>query len=385
MPTIRPYKIIDDEYVDQTSYTIDLELPTSGILSTLMLTVKARTETTGVCPSPWLKYLISSVSVNQAGQAFLNAAPPEAFQTDMYYKTGKMARRGMTHGVVSPRSEITEQVPILFGEHINDLEHTVDLSRMNDPKLSITYDLEATGPTGETVWDTDYKPRFTVVAHLIQGTGIPASKGYHSLRQIESYNPTNSQVKKLELKGARPIKRLYCAHDMDNPYYGFIHSLDQARLYGDNEAWVPFLMKCDDWQDLIRDIYGLCEVKADVYYIMGGYVVDSCVDRRVYMKGALPDDKEHRLIMYGGSGRTTMTEIIKHDGTAPAPVLHGRYNFAGICPWSTQVIDFKKMLGMEHLDPREHAPVYLELTHTSSATDRGNPVNIYIEDLATTY
>lgn len=90
MPTIRPYKVVDDEYESQSSYTIDLDLPRAGILSSLDLMVKARTATSGADPSPWIKYLISSVSVNQAGQAFLASAPPEAFEADYYYKSQRV-------------------------------------------------------------------------------------------------------------------------------------------------------------------------------------------------------------------------------------------------------------------------------------------------------
>ena len=176
MPTIRPYKIIDDEYVDQESYTIDLDLPTSGILSSLMLMVKARTTTTGNCPGPWINRLISSVSVNQAGQAFLNAAPPEAFEADYYYKTGKMPRRGYetmgAHG-----TEIVEEVPILFGDHLNDLEHTIDLSKLNDPKLSVTYDLAATSHNDDDVWDTTYKPRAYSSSASDSGSRHPRVEG----------------------------------------------------------------------------------------------------------------------------------------------------------------------------------------------------------------
>ena len=382
LAAIRPYKIIDDEYTEQSKYTIDLDLPTSGILSTLMLMVKARTATTGVVAGPWIKYLISSVSLNQAGQAFLNAAPPEAFQADAYYKTGRMARRGY-QVMGGAASEVIEEVPILFGEGVNDLEHTIDLSKLNDPKLSVTYDLATTGPTGETCWATGYYPRFTVIAHLLQGAGIPASKGYHSLRQIESYTPADSEKHKLELKGARPIRRIYCALDLDNPCYGWIHSLDEVLLHGDNMQWVPFDMMCDDWQELIRDLFGLCEVKAEVYYAKGGYVVDTCVDRRMHLDINSPYDEANIYRAYGGSGRTiALKQTVIADGTHPEDVARLTYDFAGICPWSIQPIDMPKMLGMDHLDPTEHAPVYLELDHVSNASDIGGPVKIYIEDLA---
>jgi len=381
MPTIRPYKIIDDEYAEQSSYTIDLDLPTKGILSSLMLMVKARTTTTGHSPSPWIKYLISSVSVNQAGQAFLNAAPPEVFQADAWYKTGKMPRRGF-QWMGGAASEIIEEVPILFGDKLNDLEHTIDLSKLNDPKLSVTYNLAATGPMGETVWDTSYYPRFTVIAHLLQGEGIPASKGYQSLRQIEQYTPSDSEVHKLELKGTRPIKKLYLQFDLKNIVYSWIHSLDQVRIQGDNEAYVPFLMKYDDWYELIRDIYGLCEVDHHTFYALTARYVDMCVDHRVSWNCWTPDTQTVRPYAIGGSGRHYVLRVVTNSsGAESTTVLQLQGHYVGYTPWSTGVIDFEKMLNMEHLDPTDHAPVFLELEHTSNAATIGGPVKIHVSDL----
>jgi len=380
-PTIRPYKIIDDEYVDQESYTIDLDLPTSGILSSLMLMVKARTEDTGDVPGPWIKYLISSVSVNQAGQAFLNSAPPEMFQADYYYKTGKMPRRGY-QVAGGAGGEIIEEVPILFGEGLNDMEHTIDLAKLNDPKLSVTYDLAATGPDGGTCWDTDYKPRFSVIAYLLQGAGIPASKGYQSLRQIESYTPSNSEEKKIELKGHRPIKRLYAQLDIKAVTYGWIHSLDEVKLWGENEAYVPFDMKCDDWQEVIRDIYGLCEVDGMVYYAGNGKGIDTMVDHRVNYSLVVHDDYDVVGMFYSGSGRGGKVQFRTiADGGVPAGTKIIMFRFVGYTPWSVQLIDMEKMLGMEYLDPTEHAPIYLELDHVSNAAAIGGPVKIHIVDL----
>lgn len=381
MPTIRPYKIIDDEYVDQESYTIDLDLPTSGILSSLMLMVKARTDAEGLCPIPWIKYLISSISVNQAGQAFLNAAPPEVFQADHYYKTGRMPRRGY-EVMGGAAGEIIEEVPILFGEKLNDLEHTIDLAKLNDPKLSVTYDLASTSPQGWDIWDTTYKPRFTVIAHLIQGAGIPASKGYHSLRQIESYTPTDSQAKKIELKGARPIRRIYPQFDMKLMYYGWVHSLDTIKLWGDNEAWTPFIQKVNDWYELIRDIFGLCTVTGYSWYAMHGNYVDTGVDKRVMLSIFNDETVLEAAFARAGSGRMTGLNVItRSTGASYADPIRIMYNFKGYTPMSIGVIDMPKMLGMDYLDPTDRAPVYLELDHRSDASGPGGPVRIHIEDL----
>ena len=381
MATIRSHKVVDDEYTEQTSYTIDLDLPSSGILSSLKLAVKARTTTTGLGAGPWIKYLVSSISVNQAGQAFLNAAPPAAFQADAYYKTGKMARRGYLVGAAAA-AEIEEDVPILFVEHLTDMDNTIDLGKLNDPKVSVTYNLATTGPLGETIWDTSWYPRFTVIANLLQGEGIPVSKGYQSLRQIESYTPAASEIRKIELKGKRPIKRIYAAHDPVNCQYGWTHSLSEVKLYGDNEAWVPFLKTCKDWQEYIRDIYGLCNVKAFVIYSGNGATIDTCVDRRVNLSVVCHNSYDVIGMFYSGSGRTGKAQYRTiADGGVPAGPYYGMNDFTGYCPWSIHPIDMEKMLGMEYLDPTQHTPLYLELTHSSSGLTAGGPVRIYVEDL----
>lgn len=381
MPPIRPKVLVDQEYVSQTKYTLDLDLPTTGLLSSLFLKTKAKTVLTGDCPSPWLKYLISSISVNQAGQAALNAAPPEAFQADYFYKTGKMPIRGYQQ----PGGDVAivdEVVPILFGEKVDDPEYYVDLSKLNDPKLSVTYDLAETDHVASTIWDTGYFPRFTVLANLFQEGEVPASKGYYSLRQIEGYTPSNSQKKKVELKGTRPIKRLYVQNDKLDPSVELLHLVDRARLWGSNEAWIPFDLETIPWEDLIQELFGLCNVKATVGYAKGGQSLDACIDRQIFW-----DAKHHGVTPYiyratVGAGRKAYLYCFKiEDGSADTTARVVDFNFTGLLPWSIAPVDMPGMLGIDHLDPTDHAPIFLELWHAVNAGDYSAPMKIHIEDL----
>ena len=381
MPTIRPKIIVDKEYVSQTKYTIDLDLPATGLLSTLFLKTTAKTVLTGDCPSPWIKYLISSISVNQGGQAALNAAPPEAFQADYYYKTRKMPQRGYQRpgGVGAIIDEVT---PILFGEKVDDLDHYIDLSDFSDPKLSVTYDLAKTDHVGSTIWDTGYYPRFTVLTDLLQGPGIPASKGYYSLRQIEGYTPANSQKKLVELKGKRPIKRVYVQLDRLDCAWELLHLVDRARIWGSNESWIPFDLETLAWEELIRELYGLCQVKACVIYVKGGQTFDSCVDREISWKVKSSANEDALFRAYGTAGRKgyLMCRLISTGG-ADTTVRQVDYDFTGLLPWSIAPIDMPGMLGIDHLDPTVNAPVFLELDHPVNAGDYVAPMKIHIEDL----
>lgn len=381
MATIRPRKVVDDEYVSQTSYTIDLDLPTTGLLSTLFLKVRAKTVLTGDCPSPWLKYLISSISVNQAGQAALNAAPPEVFQADYYYKTGKMPKRGYQrpHGV---EAEVFEDVPILFGEKVDDPEYYIDLSKVDDPKLSVTYDLAEKDHKGNTIWDTTYYPRFTILTNLFQGPEIPASKGYYSLRQIESYTPVNNQKKYVELKGARPVKRLYIQYDGLDPSEELLHLVDRARIWGANEAWIPFDLEIEPWEDLIREMYGICEVAAVVSYAKGGNTLDMCVDKSLGGVVEVMQTLDRIAELKDAAGRrATFLLFVPSTGLASTDIVQVEYMLSGLLPWSVGIIDMPKMLGLDHLDPTENTPVFLELDHTVNAGDYAAPMRIHISDL----
>lgn len=383
MVKVRPKVVVDAKYESQTSYTINLDLPETGKLSTLFLKVAAKTTSTGNCPSPWMKYLISSISVNQAGQAALNAAPPEVFAADYYYKTGKMPQMGYQRpGGVPQRVE--EIIPIMFGEKINDFNHYIDLGKLADPKLSVTYNLAETDHAGSTVWDTSYYPRFTVLTNLFQGAGLSPSKGYHSLRQSELYTPANSEKHLLELKGQRPIKRLYHQYDATDPNETIIHMIDRIRITGKNEEWIPFDITVWEYTELIRNLYGICEIDALVSYAKGGQYLDLAMD--MYLGGTvrLPATQlVHSLIQDASGRRGTLKYTTRSSGANSTAAVGAEYNLKGLAPWSVYPIDMPKMLEIDYLDPNENSPVFLEVTHNAGAGGYSAPSRIHTLDLVT--
>ena len=382
-PIIRPRVVVDEEYVEQTSHTIDLDLPTTGKLSTLWLICKARTSDTPTANEPFMKYLINSISVNQAGQDALNAARPQAFAASYYYKTGRMPKMG-TKPFTDDVADIEEVIPILFGQKIVDSDYYIDLAKLNDPKLSVTYDLEKTGIQAGTLWDTAYYPRFSVIADLFEETALPAAKGYYSLRQYEQYTPSNSQEKKIELKGRRPIKRILLERTHSTEDYEWYHNLDRIKIWGSNEAWVPFTMKARHWMNLIREKFGICEAQGQLYYAYDNKFTDCIVADRLGYDIIQADSTSYVSTMHGGSGaKSVLGHILISDGTHGAHnLLSVFFRYTGVLPWSIGVLDFEKMMGMEHLDPTEKAPIYLELDHTATGGDYVDDVRVNIEDLA---
>lgn len=386
MVHIRPRVVVDNEYVSQTRYTIDLDLPTSGRVSTLYLIVRARKDATGILNMPFMRYLISSVSINQAGQAALNAARPEAFQASYYYKTRRFPRIGWRYWS-SALYDVEEVIPILFGNKIDDLEHYIDFSKLSDPKLSVTYDTATKGATTAgrtaTLWNTTYYPQFTVIANFIEGEGIPGNRGYYSLRQIESFTPVNSQVKKVELKGARPIKRLMLQHDHTTLDYEIRRSLDNIRIYGDNEAWVPYDMDAERWKNVVRNAFGVGQATGRLQLACDDRIMDHIFSEREDLDVKTADSAEYQSSVQGGSGlKTVLTHVLISSGAYGAHnTLPIYFNFKGLFPWCIAPIDFPKMLDRDHLDPTEHAPVYLELKYLSNAATYAGTNRVYIEDL----
>lgn len=383
MPSIRPKIIVDKKYEPQTKYTLPLDLPTTGRVSTLFLKVAAKTLTTGDCPSPWLKYLISSISVNQAGQAALNAAPPEVFQADYYYKTGNMPQRGYQRPGGDP-TLIEEVIPILFGEKEDDMEHYIDLATLDDPKLSVAYDLAETDHAASTIWDTSYYPRFSVIANLLEGPEIPASLGYYSLRQIEGYTPGNSEKKYVELKSGRPIKRLYIQYDALDCNEELLHLVDRVRVWGANEAYIPLDLEIWPFEELIRTLYGICETMCVVPYMKGGQTMDIVIGKSLGCSVQIAQTNDRTAVIRDASGRrATFILFATSGGTTSTDTVQGELTLKGLLPWSIAPIDMPKMIGLDHLDPTVHAPVFLELDHAVNAGDYSAPMKIHVEDLVT--
>lgn len=375
--------VADDVYTSQSSYTLDIELPAKGILSTLWLIVKAKTLATDAgVPSPFMKYLISSLSVNEGGAAFLNAAPPTAFQADYYYKTGKFPHLGYRRWEAV--GDVLEVIPILFGNHERDFEHTIDLSRLSDPKLSVTYDTATKAMGLYDLWDTSEYPNFTVIADFMEGVGVPASKGYHSLRQMETYTPVNDEVHLFELKGNRPIKTIYIHPDEPEPSFAMRQGIDRIRLHGDNEAWIPFDMTSERFKDYIKALYGTCKVSTQIQYIRSTWSQDAIVEEFDYRAYNEFNTLSQRLFAYGGSGRGFTPRWIDIGAGTPADAQVGPafYHVEGIAPWSVYPFEMKKLINMDYLDPMEHSPAYLELTHADNVTTTmAGPQRIIIEDL----
>lgn len=381
MATIRPRVVADAVYKSQASYTIDIDLPTSGILSTLWLIARMQTEADGSYGAPFLRNLISSISLNQAGQNALNAARPNHFAADYYYKTGMMPRMGQRW--MGDDGEIEEVVPILLGDHPRDLEHTIDLSKLSDPQLSVTYDTAGTDISGVSIWDEGEYPNFTVIADLIEGAGIPVSKGYQSLRQVETYNPANSEIHKLELKGERPIKTIYIQGDHPGCGYRMNQYVDKLRIHGENESWVPFSMTFERFKDYLQMLYGNCKVNYEQIDFKTDAVLDTVVEERLMTEIELKNTQTIQGYVYGGSGRNAATMMITMStGAQTATPQWGYYHGVGLAPWSVYAIDFKKLMNMDYLDPTVHKPVYLELEHTSNAaTTQPGPMRLAVLDL----
>lgn len=384
MGTIRPYKVVEDRYESQASYTIDIDLPDKGRFSYMNLLVKMNQETDGQGGGPWAKTMISNVNINEGGSSHLNGAPPEAFQADFWYKTGRVWREGR-HKWQSALDEVISSIPIMFGESIDDPNYGVDLAKMSDPTLSVTYNTGATGLDGETPFEAGYYPRFTPILYLQEGVW-PALQGYQSLRQIDSYTPANSEEHKTELKGGRPIKRVYAQLDLAEPLYEWGHSLTKGMLWADNKKYKPFEFKTFNWMQVIRDCFGMCKFPVDIYYALHNNELDCIVGSPISIEGhawwpmtatdmALSSGRSWAPMVYDISGATYLTATV-------VPI--SAYT-TGYIPWDMLVIDSEKMLGMEWLDPTEKAPMYLELDHVSTAADIGGPVNVHLCDKAVQY
>ncbi|GAH73016.1 unnamed protein product, partial [marine sediment metagenome] len=99
-------------------------------------------------------------------------------------------------------------VPINFGRRQRDTEYAIDLSRLIDPKLKITWDCTITDPyTGGGFHSTTPVAQLTVITHTVRDLAVPP-KGYIKTSQVKEYGIAASTIEDVKFPLGNPYRRI---------------------------------------------------------------------------------------------------------------------------------------------------------------------------------
>lgn len=183
---------------DSTTYR--LELPENGMLSALMLKIRATNGATSN-KDAMIKDTITRIEVIGNGSTVIFSLTGEELDrfTWRFYK-----RRGVELASEDASAVQFQTFILPFGEFIGDKKYGLDLSKWNDVELRIKYDLAAINAVGATGFITGSFSVTVVAYRYPEGAGV-SPIGFRKLSEIVQPTDAASGERRYEL----PIQNKY--------------------------------------------------------------------------------------------------------------------------------------------------------------------------------
>jgi hypothetical protein len=158
---------------------------------------------------------------------------------------------------------------INMGLKYHDLDYLLDLSKVSDPELRITYDFTKTSAHGWTNGEAmaaSPVPKYSIIPHLLREPTV-SPRGY--IKTSEIYRFTSAASKKENMM--IPRGPLYCGLYLQSWYAseGLCINLDTVELNFDNDALIPFRVTLTELIAEITRRYGLMKHK-EQFYVKSG-------------------------------------------------------------------------------------------------------------------
>jgi len=127
-----------------------------------------------------------------------------------------------------------------FGRHLRDTEHMLDMSKLSNPQLKITWDYSITTGTHGASYDADTSPAmtFTVLADVYRGEVTTPVKGYIKSSQIKEITQSPSTVWKVRIPRGEKLYGIMLEAGYDA--LDWTEDAERIKLDFDNGTWVPF-------------------------------------------------------------------------------------------------------------------------------------------------
>lgn len=247
--------VIQDAVQSSDSTTLDIKLPTSGMLSALVLRARATNGSTSNVDNPIMD-TISKIEIVVNGSKVIRSI------------TGADAvRLGWLLLGKRPQCLISEQAdavqfdtfPIMFGRYIGDPEFGLNLVKYTDPTLRITYNLAANRAVSATTAFTTGSMTFDIIEWRASKNSGLAPRGFVQMRQATSFTSVASGEKEIDLlRGEKLLGVAITAYERgvdDNT------NITTVQLDVDDEERI---ITKSDWNDLQEENARMFNVNPDV-------------------------------------------------------------------------------------------------------------------------
>lgn len=227
-----------------------IDLPNKGLLSCIEFRVKS---TTGVMTfecNNWIHDAIEKVELIVNGSQVVKSLTGEQILALNYYD-GTAVDLTKFYNVTSGAQR--ENFFINLGRWFHDMEYMLDLGRVTDPELRITYDFTKTTAAQLHGWGNGFAfagpHQIWIIPHILRESAV-APLGYIKTSECHRFTSKGS----LKYNMTIPRGPLYCGLYLQSWYYeeGLGGNIEHIELNLDNDRLIPFRM---DEMEFFADIY----------------------------------------------------------------------------------------------------------------------------------
>lgn len=239
---------------------LTIDLPNKGYLSGIEFRVWGLPGPSDSLPNAWLHDQITRVEVIVNGSQVVKSYDARQLQAMMLYKrTSHYGHNMMNVGGVTGE----EFFYINLGRHYHDLDFQLDLGRVNDPELRITYDFNATTfegwPAGQAMAAV---PSYSVICHLLRDEPTPP-RGYIKTAEIARVNNAASLMFNLNVPRGPTYSNLYLQSFWVNNGLSAVLNMYEVNINSDD--LIPIRTNVQDLEAAVTRMYGLVETTQRVW------------------------------------------------------------------------------------------------------------------------
>ena len=312
-----------------------IDLPNKGLLGGVELRVWGTMGDSAGDPDVWLHDRITKIELIVNGSQVVKSLTGEQLLADMLYKKTPI----WSHDIKNMNAASGEEVFFInLGFHWHDLDYLLDLSRVNDPEIRITYNFEKTDANG---WTNGVamtaEPSRTVVCHLLRDApGAP--KGY--IKTSELYRFTSGASKKENMTVPRgPVySNLYLQSWYKAQGIGYL--LDKIELNINSDDIIPISLHSHELAAQNLRQYGLFEI-AQQMTVKGGQQYPCPIEQGTLanVRIGLNDAEASALDLWGNASPIGLRKT--SDGVTPVTSnVNVQAVFTGIWPFSVAAIPY---------------------------------------------
>lgn len=215
----------------------DEDLPTSGLLSAILVAVRATNGTTSNIEN-WAYELVKELSVKDGSKVY-HALPGGLEQAAGFLDTGRIPPEFLTE---DPTLYQHAMLPAMFGRYLKDYEYGLDLGKMKNPKVFVNFDIAAVRAASATTAFATNSGKISVI-YVIDESPPTMPANYIRKTVIEEYTSAGSGKHKVNLPTDFPYRALIVQTLLDD--YESRALVSNVKLSLDSDVFVPIDEKTD--------------------------------------------------------------------------------------------------------------------------------------------